>query len=193
MSKTYRCTKCHKVRRLRDFHRSPKQKNGRHPRCKQCRSAAETEAWRSTHPNAKTISPQHPGQSHKFHCGCEGILPANRGDSNQFVRWSGEKVWRCRIAVIIEVSQATAKRGNYQPISISTPHSRIRALMETPICVCCHQHLLWEFNNHKTPHLHHINTTGDPIGFAHPRCNFWAIEREVDRLQALLKANGISY
>lgn len=130
---------------------------------------------------------QKPGKKHRFLCGCEGLLPRQRGQSNLFARGMG-KNWYCRISAILQASNALARRKNYAPIDLQTPHIYIRELMKESYCKLCKQPLKWVFGHGKTPHLHHNHVTGKIYGFVHNLCNLNALEKIVDNLNAEVTA-----
>ena len=119
------------------------------------------------------------GQIYVFPCGCSGTLP-NRGESTQFVTWNRFTGFACRARVIIQSSKGSAKQYGYKHIDAS--HSVIRSLMVNSDCIQCGQPLSWSFQMGKTPHLHHNHETGQPIGFAHLRCNVYEMQQEIHRL-----------
>ncbi len=132
---------------------------------------------------------QIPGEVYTFPCGCFGVLPRYRGESNQFGRWNsrliGFSTWACRADNILQSSRRTAKKRGYEAISLSTPHTVIRQMMEVVNCVLCGQQLDWSvFGRGTTPHLHHDHITGEIHGFAHPKCNPLALQRHVWALEA---------
>ena len=134
---------------------------------------------------------QEPGKEHTFRCGCTGVLPDKRGESNKFANFS-HGVWRCRISTILNASQAAARLGHFLPMDLNTPHHIIRVMMDTAICELCKQPLIWEFGKNKTPHLHHNHTTGKIYGFAHFKCNTRALEIEVEFLREFIKDSGLT-
>lgn len=135
----------------------------------------------------KPMNYQTPGAQHTFSCGCSGILPQKKGDSNKFARWSG-RIFSCRILNILSASQGEARERAYKPIPKDTPHAVIRKMMEDPTCERCQQPLSWDDLGYgKTPHLHHDHATGEMLGFTHNRCNFRAMEIEIERLKELLQ------
>jgi len=127
---------------------------------------------------------QVPGQHHAFPCGCSGILPAERGQSNKAARWNVDK-WECRVRGILRQSRSTKRlrRQGYVPIDPKTSHAVIRAMMEEPNCWRCIEPLNWDdLGLGKTPSLHHNNATGALYGFVHHACNMSAEEAAYDRL-----------
>jgi hypothetical protein len=140
---------------------------------------------------SRGVSPkrsQRPGEIYAFPCGCQGSLPAVRGENNKFARSPSGREWICRASNIIRNSQQLAKIRNYNPIDPNTPHSVIRAFMDDPLCERCKQPLNWEFKRGKTPHLHHDHETGEIYGFTHSQCNPKDLELEIERLRKLLAA-----
>ncbi len=139
---------------------------------------------------SQPLNVQNPGEFHAFPCGCSGVLPVE--GSNKFSMAGthrGKRQYVCRVSFIIKGSNDRAKKGRYQPIFQDTPHTVIRKLMEEPNCECCGETLSWKvLARGKTPHLHHDHKTGEIYGFAHPKCNPLAMEKEIERLKALLKA-----
>jgi len=84
-----------------------------------------------------------------------------------------------------DVSHAR-KKGGHKPI-LNTPHAVIRKMMGVKNCWRCGGPLQWAvFGYGKTPHLHHDHKNGEPLGFAHPRCNSYLLELEIERLKAEL-------
>lgn len=127
---------------------------------------------------------QEPGKLYQFPCGCEGILPEQKGESNLFARFDSNcQVWKCRILMILNGSRALGRKYGYCPIPMNTPHSVIRKMMERQNCELCRQPLIWNVGFNKTPHLHHNHSTGEIYGFAHFRCNTRALEEEVRLLR----------
>ena len=155
--------------------------------CRLCHNKRAEQLRRS-----RGLSPkrsQRPSQTYAFPCGCQGLLPANRGENNKFA-WSSpsRREWICRVYSILNTSLHLAKVRNYEPIDPNTPHSVIRALMDESLCERCRQPLKWEFGKGKTPHLHHNHETGEIYGFTHSQCNPKAMELEIDRLRKLVAA-----
>jgi hypothetical protein len=133
------------------------------------------------------------GRAFTFPCGCTGIFP-KRGESNAFARWVANN-WHCRAALLLRGSRTASRKWGYKPINLKTPHSAIRKLMGHKNCVCCGEPLRWVFGKGTTPHLHHNHKTGEMYGFAHPKCNPLALERENERLReeiARLKSAAVA-
>jgi len=122
-----------------------------------------------------------PGQSYKFRCGCEGILP-RLGRSNILAVALGEGKYYCRVSRIIHCSEFASKRKHIVPISKSTPHRIIRKMMASKVCVLCEKPLRWTIGAGQTPHLHHDHETGEILGFAHHRCNPLDLKPVIRRL-----------
>jgi hypothetical protein len=135
----------------------------------------------------KPLNWQIGGQRHVFPCGCSGRLP-KEGRSNKFAIWLGY-AWGCRVSAIIGSSVGGAKRLRYKSVNPETPHAVIRKLMEAKKCERCHKELLWIIKRGITPHLHHSHLTGEIYGFVHMRCNWRALEQEIERLKQLLGEN----
>jgi hypothetical protein len=134
-----------------------------------------------------TFNFQKPGQFHEFPCGCSGILPKTRGESNVFAK-AGQnhrtRSWICRIFSILRSAEYEAKKRGYKPIS--STHAEIRELMKSNKCWLCGNKLIWNFGRGQTPHLHHDHETGEILGFTHPRCNPRALQNEICRLKKRL-------
>jgi len=167
------CPRCGVVRRGRGW-------------CRACNRDAMRVISGSLPANRQTA-----GQPHTFLCGCPGILPERRGESNKFARWSANKgqsnggAWVCRIASILLNICRDARDGKYAAIDSDTPHSTVRKLMDEPLCERCEQPLNWgDLGFGKTPHLHHDHTTGKIHGFTHNRCNPHAMDIEISKLKA---------
>lgn len=151
--------------------------------CRDCARGRERERFGQSPKNI-----QHPGEWHKFPCGCEGYLPLDKNQGNKFVHAVKDNGWGCRITYILMSSRLNAKQsGGYAFIPSDTPHSVIRKMMEDPNCERCGQSLKWEFGRGKTPHLHHDHDTGEIYGFTHSVCNPRAEAKEIDRLKKLLR------
>jgi hypothetical protein len=134
-----------------------------------------------------TFNFQKPGRFHKFPCGCVGILPKVRGESNIFAKAAQNhrtRSWVCRILGILRSAQYESRRRGYKPI-IST-HAEIRELMKSNKCWLCGNRLTWNLGRGQTPHLHHDHETGEIHGFTHPRCNPRALQNEICRLKKRL-------
>jgi hypothetical protein len=145
-------------------------------------------AWTGCAPKKRQI----PGQPYMFPCGCCGTLPA-RGQSNAFARYNGSQ-FTCRVVAILNAGHKNCKNRGYVPVSPQTPHKTIREMMKCPHCERCKLPLSWESPGMgRTPHLHHNHATGEIYGFTHPTCNPPALEREIDRLKALLIGAKIQY
>jgi hypothetical protein len=126
---------------------------------------------------------QHAGEHYIFRCGCSGILPVDKKESNKFAS-QGNKGWFCRVSKILGASQRDAKRGGYVPIDVNTPHATIRQMMEEP-CVHCGEALDWtQLGRGKTPHLDHDHETGEVNGFSHQTCNPRALKIVIEKLKA---------
>src|SRR6266851_7348193 len=152
-------------------------------RCRECYNESRRQKQHQKHSN-KPMNFQMSGSSHTFpRCGCSGILPARRSESNLFTRSVGGRSWQCRVGMILLNSRRDAVKWAYVPIDINTSHSVIRKLMEIKICWRCKQPLEWVFGSGKTPHLHHDHKTGEIYGFTHPRCNLQALEHEIGELK----------
>jgi hypothetical protein len=143
-------------------------------RCRKCQRNSSRDLY-----GHEPLNVQTPGAMHTFPCGCSGVLPEQRGQSNQLARWVS-KTWGCRVQTILAQNNILAQQHGYTPID---PHSVIRKLMEEPNCVCCGEPLAWEFGYGKTPHLDHDHETGEIRGFAHARCNPRALELTNERLR----------
>lgn len=129
---------------------------------------------------------QIPGEVYIFPCGCTGILPSEPQQANLFV-CRDPLGWKCRVSVILNASQQSARKRKYKPIDLNTPHSVIRKMMNESDCERCGEPLKWELGFNKTPHLHHDHVTGKIYGFVHFRCNPRALEVEIDKLRRLLE------
>jgi hypothetical protein len=104
--------------------------------------------------------------------------------SNQFA-FSPNKMLKwfcCRVSTILTHSSVKAKKHGYAPIPSDTQHAVIRKMMDEP-CWFCGGWLPWVLGQSTTPHLHHDHKTGEPLGFAHPRCHTAARSGEIDRLK----------
>ena len=152
--------------------------------CLLCRSCATTRSQKQRGHDPRNV--QRFGGRHEFPCGCIGILPKQRGESNLFAVSAG-KAWMCRVSGILNAQKQAAKRGGYRPVNKGIPHSVIRTMMENKFCERCRKPLKWVFGLYKTPHLHHSHRTGAPLGFAHPLCNMRAVDDEIARLKRRLR------
>ena len=149
----------------------------------QCHSCAASDSRAlSRARGVKPMNIQISGQPHTFPCGCSGVLPAKRGESNKFAKWHG-LVWKCRAGFIIGTSQHAAQARKYTPIDSNTPHSIIRGMMEAAHCERCGGLLNWDdLGPGTTPHLDHNHETGEIRGFAHPSCNAVRLRQEIIHL-----------
>jgi hypothetical protein len=129
---------------------------------------------------------QVPGKEHTFPCGCTGVLPNRRGDSNPFAKWMN-KAWQCRVSGILTASRRGAELYGHTPIDSNTSHVVIRKLMDEPNCERCRETLKWDLGMGKTPHLHHDHESGEILGFTHPVCNPRAMEDEIEHLRKQIK------
>ena len=131
---------------------------------------------------------QKAGEFHKFPCGCEGVLPKNRGESNLLAKSNKNTVrtrsWVCRILQILRSSKRVAEEQGYKPIKAT--HGEIRELMKDNKCWLCKNELVWELGKGSTPHLHHDHESGKVYGFTHSRCNPRALQNEIIRLRKRL-------
>jgi len=152
--------------------------------CAACRRKRDIRDSRKQ--GAKPLNIQVPEKLHTFSCGCVGILP-KKGEQNKFAMWVQKAGFRCRAQVILLSSKQSAKKNGHRPISASTPHKTIRFFMEKSKCERCDESLIWEFGFGKTPHLHHDHKTGEIYGFTHPKCNVFAMEREISRLRKQIR------
>jgi hypothetical protein len=135
----------------------------------------------------EAFRPQLFGNLYHFRCGCVHMLPTQRV-STKFVLWNGTGNFRCRVDSILQHSQWAAKKWNYAPMPLDTPHAVILKLMGVSRCERCGESLSWDDLGRKnTPHLHHDHLTGEIYGFTHNRCNLQAMENEINRLKTELR------
>lgn len=113
-----KCSKCVTV--LTANNCSPSVFEKRRGYCKSCTS----EAYRNKtkHP---TRNFQHAGKLHTFPCGCEGILPVEKGKQNFFACWSNG--WACRHCIL----QKQKKRRLEIKIKVMTHYCK-----GIPYCQC---------------------------------------------------------
>ncbi len=125
---------------------------------------------------------QREGQYYVFPCKCAGILPEKK-KSSVFAAWNGDSNHVCRIIRILGNSRDNAKKGGFSSIDLDTSHSVIRSMMGLP-CVYCNKSLDWsKLEAGKTPHLDHDHETGEINGFAHPKCNYLALYKDLVKLR----------
>ena len=151
--------------------------------CQKCKNETSRQ-----HANRVPMNTQSLGKYHVFPCGCSGILPPSVRQSNMLAIGGGGSSFHCRVSVIITASQRGARIGKFTPIPLDTPHIHVRELMRQPNCERCGEPLVWELGKRTTPHLHHNHKTGEIYGFTHPVCNPQALEREIDKLRAIILA-----
>jgi hypothetical protein len=150
--------------------------------CKDC-NREQSRDWKRKHLGYQPMNRQTPGEFHTFPCGCSGVLPQERGTSNQFAIKVLKQGWACRVTAVLGGIRKQSERDGYKPIDLNTPHSVIRKMMQEKNCALCGEPLKWELGRGKTPHLHHDHDTGQPIGFSHHRCNPRALESRVRELE----------
>lgn len=136
------------------------------------------------HSNHPSKNVQRPGKTHKFVCGCEGLLP-NKGESNKLAIFTATG-FVCRVTRILNSSKHNAKRRGYKAISKNIDHLVIREMMKSNRCETCGEPLKWAFSRGETPHLHHDHKTGEILGFSHSICNLGFVQM---RIMALREEN----